>query len=108
MEAEKKLRSIRVWQEIDVSTIKKHLMLIDDMYGSCANCKKIGLNYLNDSTCPQCNTTFKYLATGLKNPGVISKILARIKSDSLPFTLIDRDDFERASAQDAAGNLFKQ
>lgn len=107
MEGEKQHISIRVWKELDIGEVKKHLLLVDDMYGACANCKQIGLNYLKEKSCPGCKTTFKYLASSLKNPASIIKIINRIKSDSLPFTLIDRDDYDRALAKDSIDGLFK-
>lgn len=106
MEPEKPFRNIRVWQSLDPANIKKHLLLIDDLYGNCGNCKQIGLNFIKDRVCPNCKTEFRYLATVLKNPADVAKILARIRSDSLPFTMIDREDYDRASAEDAVANLF--
>jgi len=103
----KEHKSIRVWQELDIGEIKKHLLLVDDMYGACANCKQIGLNYLKDKFCPGCKTEFKYLASSLKTPASVTKILNRINTDSLPFTLIDRDDYDRALAKDSVNDLFK-
>ncbi len=98
-------RSVRIWQEVDIDTVKKHLMLIDDLYGSCASCKNLGLNFVKDRTCPQCGTTFEYLAT--RSPSETGKILARIRAEKLPLKLIDRADYDKASATDALGNLFK-
>jgi hypothetical protein len=49
---------VRVWTSLDPSEIKKHLLLIDDLYGSCANCKQLGLNYLKDKECPGCKNKF--------------------------------------------------
>lgn len=103
---EKELMSIRVWTPLDPDTIRKHLILIEDLYGMCANCKQIGLNYLKDKSCPGCNTQFRYVATKLKKSHEIAKILSRIKKENLQLTLIDRDDFDRASAKDALGDLF--
>lgn len=107
MNAEKPAQSVRVWQSLDMETVKKHLLLVDDMYGACASCKQIGLNYLKDSSCPSCKTEFKYLATSMKNPADITKILNRIKKEGFKFTVIDREDYERASAKDSIGGLFK-
>lgn len=104
-EEQGKRRHIRIYQDIDIDEVKKHLMLIDDLYGSCANCKNLGLNFVKDRTCPQCNTTFEYLAT--RSPSETGKILARIRHENLPLKLIDRGDYDKASATDALGNLFK-
>ncbi|MCB1138628.1 MAG: hypothetical protein KDK23_07725 [Leptospiraceae bacterium] len=100
-------RSIRVWQDLDLDSVKAHLLLIDDLYGTCAACKQIGLNYLKDSRCSGCGAEFKYLATRLKDPGETGKILARIKKENLKLALIDREDYEKALADKNVGNLFK-
>lgn len=100
--------SIRVWMPLDPDDVRKQLILIEDLYGMCASCKQIGLNYLKDRKCTGCGTEFKYIATRLTKPGEIAKILARIKKEKLPLTLIDREDFDRASARDALGGLFSR
>lgn len=99
-------KSVRVWQNLKVDEVRQHLLLVDDLYGSCGNCKQLGLNYLKDSKCSGCGTTFRYLATKLHNPADVAKILNRINKESLKLTVIDRDDFERAEAKDAINNLF--
>ena len=106
-EKEGSVRSLRVWQELDLDTVKRHLLLIDDLYGACASCKQIGLNYLKDSKCSGCGTDFKYLATRLKDSAETGKILSRIKKENLGLTLIDREDYEAALAQKNIGSLFK-
>ncbi len=99
-------KSVRVWQTLKVDEVRQHLLLVDDLYGSCGNCKQLGLNYVKDAKCSGCGTTFRYLATKLRNPADVAKILSRIKKESLNLTVIDRDDFERAEAKDALNNLF--
>ena len=98
---------IRVWKTLDVEEIKKHLLLIDDLYGSCANCKQLGLNYTKDKICPGCKTNFKYIATNLKKQEDIKKILNRIETDKLDLILIEKEDYTLANAKDAAKDLFK-
>lgn len=102
-----KTKFVRVWTKISVDEIKKQILYVDDLYGTCGNCKKLGLNYLKDRSCPDCKTTFRYMATNSKNPSEIAKMLARMEKENIPFTLIDREDFERSSARDAAMDLFK-
>lgn len=99
---------IRIWEKVNISDVQKHLLLIDDLYGSCANCKQIGLNFLKDPVCPNCNVKFKYLATRLKSPAELNKILNRIEKEGLSFTLVDRDDFDRCVAGDTFGGLFSK
>ncbi len=98
--------SIRVWTSMDLENLRKHLILIDDLYGMCASCKQVGLNYLKDRKCPGCNAEFKFVATRLTRPGEVAKILSRIKQEGLPLTLIDREDYDRATAHNALGGLF--
>ncbi len=64
---------VRVWTAFDPVEVKKHLLLIDDLYGSCANCKQLGLNYLKDKECPGCKTVFKYVTTNLKGMDDVKK-----------------------------------
>jgi len=99
-------RFVRVWKTLEPDKVKKQLLYIDDLYGTCGNCKKLGLNYLKDKTCPDCKTTFLYLASKAKTADV-AKILARIQKEGLKLELIEREDLERTSAQDAARDLFK-
>jgi hypothetical protein len=103
-----KKRLVRIWTEVDVDEIEKHLILIEDLYGTCGNCKKLGLNYLKDKVCPSCGVTFKYAATNVKNSSEIIKILNRIQSSGLSLKLIERDDYNKAQAKDALGALFKK
>jgi len=103
-----KKRFVRVWTEINVEEIEKHLILIEDLYGTCGNCKKLGLNYLKDISCPACGTRFKYAATSIKNPAEIVKILNRIQTAGLNLKLIEREDYNKAQAKDALGTLFKK
>ncbi len=102
-----KSKFIRVWKQIDGEEIKKQLLYIDDLYGTCGNCKKLGLNYIKDKKCPECGAHFKYLATKITNPAEVGKILARIQKENLDLTLIEREDYERANARDAVKDLFK-
>jgi hypothetical protein len=82
---------IRVWNELEIESVKKHLLLIDDLYGTCANCKQLGLNYTKDKICKGCKTEFKFVATSITRADEIQKILNRIKSE----------------AKDQARDLFK-
>ncbi len=98
---------VRVWTSFDPIEVKKHLLLIDDLYGSCANCKQLGLNYLKDRECPGCKTVFKYVTTNLKGIDDAKKILNRIQDMNLQLTLIEKEDYVQATAKDAAKDLFK-
>ncbi len=103
-----KHKFIRVYRELEPDEIKRQLILIDDLYGTCGNCGQLGLNFTKDKVCPGCKTTFAYAMTKMKNPGDIAKLLARIKNDGLGLTLIEKDDYDRTSARDALGDLFSK
>lgn len=103
---DKKLQ-IRVWQSFEIDDLKKHLLIIDDLYGSCANCKQLGLNFTKDKECPGCKTTFRYIASNSKKPEDIKKILNRIQDLKLNLIMIEKDDYTVATAKDAVKDLFK-
>lgn len=96
---------IRMWKSINLNEITKHLLIIDDLYGMCANCKEIGLNFVKNTKCPKCGTNFLYIAT--KNYKEIPKILKRIQMENLPYTLIEKDDWEKAVAKKSIDALFQ-
>ncbi|XDD52088.1 hypothetical protein AB3N59_17995 [Leptospira sp. WS92.C1] len=106
MQADDK-KYIRLWTKLSVSEISSQLLLIDDLYGTCGNCKHLGLNYTKDKSCPQCGIKFKYLATNSKSQTEIAKILNRIEKEGLELVLIDREDFNQSKAKDAVKDLFK-
>ncbi|AOP35770.1 hypothetical protein A0128_19150 [Leptospira tipperaryensis] len=106
MQADDK-KYIRVWEKLSVSGVSSQLMLIDDLYGTCGNCKHLGLNYTKDKVCPECKTQFRYLATNSKSATDIAKILNRIEKEGLDLILIDREDFNQSKAKDAVKDLFK-
>jgi hypothetical protein len=106
--AEAKKSFVRVWTLIDTNQVEDQLILIEDLYGSCNKCKKLGLNYLKDKTCPSCKTTFKYAATKIKDPSEVIKILNRIQTTNPDLQLIERDDYAKAQARDALKDLFKK
>ena len=102
------MKPIRGWLYLDVNEIKNKLLLIEDIYGMCANCKQLGINYVKEPKCPKCNTEFKYITSSLKKDSEIAQIAARIKKENLPLILIDKNDYERASAKDLIHDLFKK
>ena len=92
---------------LNTEEVEKQLLLVEDLYGTCANCKKLGLNYLKDKSCSSCGTIFKYIATSLKNQADIQKLLNRMKTNHIDLILIERDDYKKAQAKDALKDLFK-
>lgn len=103
-----KERFVRVWKKLNTEETEKHLLLIEDLYGSCGNCKKLGLNYLKDKVCPSCGTEFLYIATKMTNLAEVMKILKRLETENSKLILLEREDFYRAQAKDALNDLFKK
>lgn len=99
---------VRVWKKFNADNARKQILYIDDIYGTCGNCKHLGLNFVKDKTCPSCKTTFRYLITVSKKPEDIGKILARIEKENLSLELLERDDFEKSDARSKADDLFKK
>jgi hypothetical protein len=97
---------IRQWNQFSIDDVKNHILLIDDLYGTCGKCRQLGLSYLKDKICPGCKTEFRYLATKMQTPAELAKLLNRIQSENLSFTVIDRTDYDKAIAKDVIGNLF--
>ncbi len=89
---------IRVWENLDVEEVKKHLLIWGVLDGMCANCKKVGLR-LEEKICPECKTEFKYLALREKNTGAN---VFKIKKRRPEITIIDyKDFFEQSSIEKA-------
>lgn len=96
---------VRMWKQVDLKEITKHLIIIDDLYGMCANCKEVGLNFVKNTKCPKCGTNFLYLAT--KNYKEIPKILKRIQLENLPYTILEKEDWEKATSKNTLNSLFQ-
>ena len=96
---------IRTWTKRNIDDVSKHLLLIDDLYGMCANCKEPGLNFVKAKKCPKCNTEFRYLA--IRNKNEIGKILTRIEKENLNLFVIEKEDWEKAVAKKSMDSLFQ-
>lgn len=95
---------IRVWKDMDLEDIQKHLLIAGDPTGDCANCKEVGLDIREAKTCPKCNTEFKYIATRLKGGSSQAK---RLKTKRPDLTAIELSDFKDATARDDARRFME-
>lgn len=98
---------IRVWTEIDIEEIDKHLVIVDDIHGFCPGCKQTGIKYNEISKCPKCDRNFKYVTTR-ENPKSTSgqKILAKIRKNIPNLTIIDYSDYKSVTDKNKAKSLF--
>jgi len=95
---------VRVWQEIDLIHVQKHLLIAGDPTGDCSNCKEVGIHIAGAKVCPNCNTEFNYIATRLKNnPSQARKLKAK-RSDLIA---IDLSDYKEATARSNAHRFMK-
>ena len=90
---------IRIWQNLDLDDVQKHLLIAGDISGDCANCKEIGLNFQTTKVCPKCKTEFKYIATRASKA---SREAKRLKSKRPDLIVIDFSDFKEAQSRDQA------
>lgn len=99
---------IRIWQEKELPDIEKHLLIIGDIKGDCAQCRELGLDYKTVKQCPNCNTIFQYVTCRRfgTHPGErfqIVKRLAQIRND---LTWVDYDDYKTLTGRQRAREFF--
>ena len=104
MEAGLSKKFIRVWNEVDIEEISRHLIIIGDLLANCGNCSQIGLNP-SLSTCPGCKTEFKY-ATFISERDRGSQII-KMRDKLREKIFIDYSDFKRCKAKSKAKDFFK-
>lgn len=85
-------RFIRVYQNLDIYDIKKHLLIYGDLSANCANCQTLDIK-LNENFCPSCKTEFKYI--GFRNIKHHLPKLVKLNAERPSVTLVDYDDFAR-------------
>ena len=96
---------LRVWQEVDISEIKEHLLMVDDRYGHCPGCNKIGLELKDLKKCPSCGREFRYV-TSKDAKGGKHEIVIRTRKKLPDLTFVDYDDYVRVTGKNTAESLF--
>ena len=97
---------VRIWHEVDIAEIKEHIVMVDDKYAHCPNCKKIGLEIKELKKCPSCGREFKY-ATSKEATGGKVEIVTRTLKKMPGIIFVDYDDYEHATGKQKAESLFK-
>ncbi|MCX5687202.1 MAG: hypothetical protein NTV71_00915 [Candidatus Omnitrophica bacterium] len=90
---------IRVWKEMDISDIEKHLLIAGEVTGDCSSCRELGINYSSAKSCPKCGSEFKYIATRFYET-------RKIKQKRPDLIFIDFEDYKKATGKIKAKNLF--
>ena len=99
---------LRVWAEHDISEIEKHLLIVGDAMGDCAQCKELGLDYKTVKQCPNCKTLFSYVTSRRfeSNPGERFQIVRRLCSVRGDLIWIDYDDYKKLTGRQKARDFF--
>lgn len=97
---------VRVWTEVDLKDIEDHIIIVDDKYGHCPACKKIGIELKELSKCPSCGRVFKYV-TSKDAQGGKKDIVTRTRKKLPALTFVDYNDYEHEIGKKKAESLFK-
>jgi len=99
---------IRIWNQRDISEIQKHLLIVGDLMGDCANCKEIGIDYKTATECPKCKQQFKYFTSRRfeTHRGERFQLIKRLHQVRNDITWIDYEDFKKITGQQKARDIF--
>jgi hypothetical protein len=99
---------LRVWREMDLEELKKHLLVVGDSMGDCASCREIGLDYKTVKSCPSCKIDFKYVTSRRfeSNPGERFQIVKRLIQTRSDLTWVDYDDYKKLTGRQRAQEFF--
>ncbi|MCF7871389.1 MAG: hypothetical protein K9L95_05855 [Candidatus Omnitrophica bacterium] len=97
------MRFLRIWQELDLEDIKKHLLVIGELSAECFNCHELGIDSTSRS-CPSCGTVFKYIGFRRRLRPADFK---SFKQERAGVKLIDFFDFKKAISKENARDIFK-
>lgn len=97
---------IRIWEDLDLDLISKHLLIVGDLTGDCANCRELGIDYQSLKTCPKCKTDFKYMSLRRNNSD--GGLIKRFKDKRPDLIFIDYNDFKSAVDKLKAKDFFSK
>ncbi len=93
---------IRVWKELDLKDVEKHLIVMGELSSECFNCHKLGIP-LRAKTCPECGVTFKYMGFRRK---LQPSYLIKAKEELPDIIFIDFDDFKKTIGKRDARDIL--
>ncbi len=98
---------IRVWHQMNIEEVKKHLLLAGELSANCENCQQLGIDFNKEVTCPNCQTPFKYISFRKKaHRGEEFSAIRRLKKKRPDLMIIDYEDVKRTCGKSKAQNLF--
>ena len=100
---------LRVFKEVDLEQVQKHLLIMGDLTGDCASCRELGIDYYSAGQCPQCGTPFKYLTSRRleTHTGERFHLVKRMQEKRPDLLFIDYGDYQKAIGQKKARDFFK-
>lgn len=101
---------LRTWQRFNLEDVEKHLLILGDLTGDCANCRQLGIGYQNAKECPRCKTSFRYVTSRRleTHPGERFQIVSRIKELRPDWVFIDYEDYKKTLGRKKARDFFEK
>lgn len=98
---------IRIWTEIDTQDVQEHIVIVDDKFGFCPNCKTPGIELKEMKKCPGCDREFKYVTSREAKGARAFEIVMRTRKKLPHMTFVDYDDYDKMTVKKKSDNLFK-
>jgi hypothetical protein len=96
------LSFLRVWQNLDIQDIEKHLIVVGELSAECFSCHKIGID-IKANTCPNCNAFFKYMGFRRHADG---SYIHKLKEELPQMIFIDFEDLKKVIGKREARKLL--
>ena len=93
---------LRLWEDLDLADVEKHLLVVGDLSAECFGCHKVGINS-KARACPECSAIFKYI--GFRRKLQIS-YLRKVRDERPRIAIIDFDDFKKSLGKRDARKLL--
>ena len=99
---------LRTWVEKDLADIEKHLLVVGDSLGDCAQCRELGLDYKTVKECPGCHTPFLYVTSRRfeSHPAERFQIVKRLNAARSDLAWIDYDDYKKLTGRQKARDFL--
>lgn len=99
---------LRTFKRFDLEEVKKSLLIMGDLTGNCASCNALGIDPYQAKTCPECGTTFRYIASRRleTHPSERFQLARRLSEKRPDLTLIDLSDFQKTEGSKTAREFF--
>ncbi|MFT5208270.1 MAG: hypothetical protein ACI9CF_002042 [Candidatus Omnitrophota bacterium] len=102
------MRYMRIWQNVDIDSIKERLLIVGELSADCAACRELGIVYQETKICPGCGVDFKFITArgAIGSLKVMGGTVKRIKDRRPDLTFIDYDDYKSITGKQSAADFF--